>query len=178
METPVIERTFYRSGIEGGGQMGTEAESKTALCAQFIPKAALKAMTPEAESAVPQGMLVQGIVGIRGFPFQVGRESRGKVVDGVFHRVERPRRGSAAPTNDLYLVDAGDMLQISREHFRIERTATGYQVVDRGSVCGISVGGVRIGGNESGGNVLLRDGDEIHVGTDMTPYRYAFIVLE
>ena len=153
-------------------------ESRSAILAQFIPKAVLKALTPEAETAVPQGMLVQGMLGIRGFPFRVGRESRGKVVDGVFHRVERPRRGSAAPTNDLYLVDAGDMLQISREHFSIERTAKGYQVVDRGSVCGISVDGFRIGGNESGGTAPLRDGGEIHVGTDTTPFRYAFIALE
>lgn len=158
--------------------MDAKAESNAAILSRFIPKAALKALTPEAGAAVPQGTLIQGMVGIRGFPFQVGRESRGKVVDGVFHRVERPRRESSVPTNDLYLVDAGDMLQISREHFRIERTATGYQVIDRGSVCGTSVGGVRIGGNESGGNVLLQDGDEIHVGTDVTPYRYAFVVLE
>lgn len=153
-------------------------EPRSAILAQFIPRAALKALTPEAEAAVPQGMLVQGMVGIRGFPFRVGRESRGKVVDGVFHRVERPRRGAAAPTNDVYLVDAGDMLQISREHFRIERSENGYQVVDRGSVCGLSVGGVRIGGNETGGSATLRDGDEIHIGTDATPFRYAFIALE
>ncbi len=158
--------------------MDSKAESKAAILAQFIPKAALKALTPVAEAAVPQGMLVQGVVGIRGFPFRVGRESRGKVVDGVFHRVERPRRGSAAPTNDLYLVDAGELLQISREHFSIERVATDFQVVDRGSVCGISVGGIRIGGNESGGTVPLRDGDEIQVGADGTPFRFTFIALE
>jgi pSer/pThr/pTyr-binding forkhead associated (FHA) protein len=153
-------------------------ESKAEILAQFTPKAALKAITPEAEAAVPQGMSVQGMVGIHRYPFRVGRESRGKIVDGVFHRVERPRRGSAVPTNDLYLVDAGEKLQISREHFRIERTAAGYQLVDRGSVCGISVGGVGIGGNEAGGSAPLRDGDEIRIGAEVTPYRYTFVVLD
>jgi len=154
-------------------------DSKQAIIARFAPKAALKAVTSQAAAAVSPGLMVDGMVGIRGYPFQVGRESRGKVVDGVFHRIERPQRVPGSPTNnDLYLVDAGAMLQISREHFRIERTATGYQIVDRGSVCGMSVGGVRIGGEEAGGTVQLRDGDEIQIGTEVTPYRYTFTVLE
>jgi hypothetical protein len=153
-------------------------EARQAILAHFIPKAALKALTRDAELAVPQSLLVAGMVGIRGYPFRVGRESRGRMVEGVFHRVERPRRGDSLPNNDLYLVDAKERLQISREHFQFERTATGYQVVDRGSVCGLSVGGVRTGGNERGGTLPLRDGDEIRVGEDVTPYRYTFIVLE
>jgi pSer/pThr/pTyr-binding forkhead associated (FHA) protein len=151
-------------------------EIRQAIIAQFVPKAVLKASTREAELAVPQGLVVAGMVGIRGFPFRVGRESRGKVVEGVFHRVERPRRGDSMPTNDLYLADTNEILQISREHFSIERTAKGYQVVDRRSVCGTAAGGVRIGGHETGGTSALRDGDEILVGTDVTPYRYTFIV--
>ena len=151
-------------------------ETRQAIITHFMPRAVLKAMTPEAQLAIPQGLVVAGMVAIRGFPFRVGRESRGKIVDGVFHRVERPRRGNTTPTNDLYLVDALEMLQISREHLSIERTAGGYQVVDRGSVCGTSAGGVRVGGNETGGTAALRDGDEILVGTNDTPYRYTFIV--
>ena len=102
-------------------------ETRQAILAHFIPKAVLKALTREAELAAPQGLVVAGMLGIRGFPFRVGRESRGKIVD-------------------------------------------------RGSVCGTSAGGVRIGGNETGGTVSLRDGDEILVGADATPYRYTFIV--
>lgn len=153
-------------------------ESKKAILAQFAPKAALKALTPEAQAAIPQGLAVDGMVGIRGFPFRVGRESRGKMVEGVFHRIERPRRGDSAPTNDLYLVDAGENLQISREHFRIEHDAAGYQLVDRGSVCGTSVAGKWIGSEEKGGTVSLRDGDEIRIGVDPTPFRYTFITLD
>jgi len=100
------------------------------------------------------------------------------MVEGVFHRIERPRRGDSSPTNELYLVDAGEELQISREHFRIERAAAGYQLVDRRSVCGTSVAGKWIGGEEKGGTVPLRDGDEIRIGVDPTPFRYTFISLE
>ena len=153
-------------------------ETKLAIVGSFTPKAALKALTHEAAAAIPQPLLVEGMVGIRSFPYRVGRESRGRVVDGVFHRIERPRRGDVPPTNDLYLADAGELLQISREHFRIERTAAGFQVVDRRSVCGTSAGGVYIGGNEAGGEAPLRDGDEIRVGTEASPYRYIFISLE
>ena len=153
-------------------------QPKAAILARFSPKAALKAMTREAEAAIPQGAVVDGMVAIRSFPFRVGRESRGKMVGGEFHRIERPRRGDHPTTNDLYLVDGGEMLQISREHFRIERTASGYQVVDRGSMCGIEVAGTRVGGNEAGGIAPLRDGDEIRVGTEVTPFRYLFIALE
>jgi len=153
-------------------------ETKQGVLAHFIPIAVLKALTRDAELAVPQGLLVAGMVGIRSYPFRVGRESRGKVVDGVFHRIERPRRGDSKPNNDLYLADNKERLQISREHFQIERAATGYQVVDRGSVCGISVGGVRAGGNERGGTLPLRDGDEIRVGEDVSPYSYTFFALE
>ena len=153
-------------------------ESRKAILAQFAPKAALKALTSEAQTALPQGLVVDGMVGIRGFPFRVGRESRGKMVEGVFHRIERPRRGDSTPTNELYLADAGEKLQISREHFRIEHSAAGYQVVDRGSVCGTSVAGTRIGGNEKGGTAPLRDGDEIRIGVDPTPFRYIFVVLQ
>ena len=153
-------------------------ESKQSILAQLTPRAALKALTPEAQAAIPQGLMVAGLVGIHRFPFRVGRESRGKMVEGVFHRVERPRLGDSAPNNDLYLVDGGEPLQISREHFRIERTASGYQLVDRGSVCGTSVAGEWFGSEEKGGTVPLRDGDEIRVGVDPTPFRYTFIALE
>ena len=153
-------------------------ESKQAILARFAPKAALKALTPEALAAIPQGVVIDGMVAIRGFPYRVGRESRGKMVEGVFQRIERPRRGDSVPTNELYLVDAGEQLQVSREHFRIERTAAGYQLVDRGSVCGTSVAGKWIGSEEKGGTAPLRDGEEIRIGVDPTPFRYTFISLE
>jgi FHA domain-containing protein len=150
-------------------------DDKQTILALLSPKAVLKAMTPEAERAVPDGMMVAGFVSIRHFPFKVGRESRGSVVEGKFLRTERPRFGNRKPNNDLYLIDAGESLEISREHFQIERTAEGYLLLDRGSACGTTVGGVRVGGNDRGGSTLLRDGDTIGIGTESTPYLFTFV---
>jgi pSer/pThr/pTyr-binding forkhead associated (FHA) protein len=138
----------------------------------------LEALTDEASRAVPSGMLVGGMVGILRFPFRVGRESRVRVFEGKNHRMERPRLGGAEPTNDLYLLDAGTPLQISREHFLIDRIIEGYQLVDRGSACGTSVEGVRVGGKDAGGKLALRDGDILVIGDGPTPFRYRFIALE
>jgi hypothetical protein len=148
---------------------------KQSILKVFLPRAVLKAMTPEAEHAVPESWIESGFVGIRDFPFRVGRESRGVMVDGKFHRLERPRAGRQEPNNDLYLVDAGPELEVSREHFQIERTGEGYRLVDRGSTCGTFVGTLRLGGDEARMSAPLNDGDIIGIGTESTPYRYRFI---
>ena len=150
-------------------------DDKQAILGLLLPKAVLKALTPEAECAVPDGMIESGLVGIRKFPFRVGRESRGTIVDGKFHRIERPRFGDRKPNNDLYLIDAGEQLEISREHFQIESTAEGFVLVDRGSACGTSVAGVRVGVGSTRSSAPLKDGDTIGIGTEETPYLFAFI---
>jgi pSer/pThr/pTyr-binding forkhead associated (FHA) protein len=150
---------------------------KQTILTLLVPKAALKALTPEAERAVPDGMMVAGLISISHFPFRIGRESRGAIVDGDFVRTERPRFGDRKPKNDLYLIDAVEPLEISREHLQIESTAQGYVLVDRGSACGTSVGELRIGGGDAGGSAPLKDGDTIAIGTEATPYRYTFILL-
>lgn len=152
-------------------------DDKQTILTLLSPKAALKALTPAAERAVPDGMIAAGLVSIRHFPFRIGRESRGAIVDGDFVRAERPRLGNHKPKNDLYLIDAVEPLEISREHFQIESTAEGYLLVDRGSACGTTVGGIRIGGNDTGGSASLKDGDTIAIGTESTPFRFAFISL-
>ena len=159
-------------------QKMTDATDKLKILAQFRPRAVLKALTPEAARAVPMGMLLGDMVPVLRYPFRVGRESRVRVVEGQVQRIERQKPDRHAPNNDLYLVDAGGLTQISREHFRIEQMDGDYRVVDRRSDCGIGVGDLRVGGEEAGGMAPLRDGDIIAVGTTLTPYRYRFIVLE
>jgi pSer/pThr/pTyr-binding forkhead associated (FHA) protein len=150
-------------------------EDKKAILEILLPKAVLKAMTPEAERAVADGMIKSGLISIRQFPFSVGRESRGELLAGEFLRTERPRSFNREPHNNLYLVDPGPKKQISREHFRIESTQQGYQLVDRGSASGTAVGSIRVGGDETGGSIQLKDGDIIGVGAEGTPYVYAFV---
>lgn len=150
-------------------------DDKREILEQLFPKAVLKAVTPEARSAIPAGMQVAGIVSIHGFPFRVGRESRVIMLNNKIHRIERATRGDTKVNNDMYLMDTGHRLQISREHFQIERTAEGYVLVDRGSHCGLTVDGKRIGNGAGAASVSLRDGAVIGIGTIETHYLFVFI---
>ena len=141
------------------------------------PKAVLKAITPEAVTAVPNHQLEHGYIGIAHFPFQVGRESRTRGPDTAGKRIERIKRGGSNPNNDLYLTDAGQPLHISREHLSIRKTATGYELLDRCSACGTGVGQQRLGGHDCGGSTTLNDGDIIAIGAADTPYLFQFITL-
>jgi len=135
-------------------------------------------MTEEAFRAIPENFRTDGLVGIMRFPFRIGRESRVQKVKGQLLRIERPKFDGPQPNNDLYLIDRGYKLNISREHFQIEEVDGSYHIVDRGSVCGIKIDGKTIGGEGQGGRRLLSDGDIILVGCSSTPYNYKFITLE
>jgi pSer/pThr/pTyr-binding forkhead associated (FHA) protein len=133
--------------------------------------AILRALTPEARKAMGQEE-----VRIDTFPFRVGRESRMGVVHGSVKILER-RKYSGTPNNDLYLVDQGKVLNISRQHFQIEKTGPEqYELVDRGSACGTIVGNEAIGGRDQGGRCALQDGNVIVVGTDSSPYAFKFFL--
>jgi len=153
-------------------------EDKRKVLKAIMPLAVLKAMTPIAMQSVPQTMLIEGCVAIRKYPFRVGRESRVKIVDGRVERIERVRENSAAPNNDLYLIDDGHLLNISREHFQIEQNGASYYLYDRGSACGTIVGGMTAGGEDRDETIELKDGDTITIGTSKSPYIFQFIVLD
>ena len=107
-------------------------------------------------------------------PFRVGRESRYGVVGGKIASMER-RETSVAPNNDLYLRDQAEFLNVSREHFQIERVHEGaYEVVDRGSTCGTSVDGVSLGVGLPAMRCRLREGSVILVGSAETPFQFRF----
>ena len=132
--------------------------------------AMLVALTPEASAAL--GAREREITR---FPYRVGRESR------VTHRTahgsapERRDPGSGS-TNDLFLRDRVEPLNVSREHFRIERRDAGYVVVDCKSTCGTIVEGETVGGEHKGGSMPLHDGDVIIVGTSTSPFVFKFRV--
>lgn len=142
------------------------------------PRAVLQAMTAEAFEAIPAGQRIENFVVIRKFPFKLGRESRVRQISGNIERVERSRPAEREPSNDLYLVDKGKPLNISREHLQIEKADSGYTLVDRGSACGTKLEGEPVGGRDRGGNAQLMDGDVFALGTVSSPYLYRFITLE
>jgi len=129
----------------------------------------LEALTPEAEQSLGGARLA-----LRQLPFRVGRECRlvaGR--DGL--QVAERRKQSAMPSNDLYLIDPGPRLQVSRAHFQIEADGNGgYRLLDRGSACGTIVGNQQLGGDDRGGEAALADGDLILVGTSESPFAFRF----
>ena len=151
---------------------------KLRLLSEIVPKAMLQALTPEALEAIPAASRHGQLVAIHAFPFRVGRESRVVKVNGRLESIDRPKKDNSPPTNDLYLVDRGHRLNISREHFEIRREEDGYCLVDRGSACGTLVSGTSVGGDDRGGAMALGDGDTIAVGIDGTPYVYRFLTFD
>lgn len=152
-------------------------EEKRLILHQVTPKAVLKPLTDQAREAVPSYQLVGNFVCLFWFPFRVGRESRVRLVDGRLERIERTKQSDTELNNDLYLVDRGALLNISREHFLIEQRGADYRILDRGSACGTWVGGEPIGGKDIGGQHVLHDGEVIGVGTKDTPFLFQFISL-
>jgi FHA domain-containing protein len=136
--------------------------------------ASLVAVTKDAERALGGTRAVR----VTQFPFKVGRESRvSQAARDTF--VKEQRHGVAPQMNHLYLIEPSqsEMLQISRDHFTIERVGDRCFVVDRGSVCGTSVVGTRLGGHRTGGRTELRHGDQITVGTGESPYVFQFEIV-
>jgi pSer/pThr/pTyr-binding forkhead associated (FHA) protein len=153
-------------------------DEKRKILDEVMPRAVLKAMTAAATEAIPQAQRVGELVVIRKFPFRIGRESRVRNSNGRIERIERPKLADREPNNDLYLIDSGKRLNISREHLQIEKHADVYLLVDRGSACGTKIEGEPVGGKDAGGTTVIRDGDTITIGTASSPYRYRFTVLE
>ena len=131
-------------------------------------RAFLAALTPIARTAfgAPEGEL-------KVFPFRVGRESRqGEAPpSGAVREMRNPNN---KPNNDLYLVEARELMNVSREHFQIVRDGEGYALEDRGSTLGTLVEGQKVGGDNRGGRVGLGDGDVIIVGSSHSPYVFKF----
>jgi pSer/pThr/pTyr-binding forkhead associated (FHA) protein len=127
----------------------------------------LKALTPEAQASLGTSLFQ-----IRNYPFRIGRESRGPT-KALF---PNSRRGpDSSPNNDLYLADGEGLLNISREHFQIERRNGAFFLVDRNSTCGTLVEGEAIGKGRNGGMRQLKNGDVIIVGTSASKQVIKFV---
>jgi pSer/pThr/pTyr-binding forkhead associated (FHA) protein len=130
----------------------------------------LVALTPESRTVLGASQTE-----IERFPYRVGRESRGTERIGGGFVGERRSPGSS-PTNDLYLVENDEPMNVSRSHFQIDWADASYVLVDLESTCGTIVEGTLVGGDTRGGTITLHDGDVIIVGTSTSPYAFKFRV--
>ena len=111
---------------------------------------------------------------IKGFPFNLGRESR-TALTRLSMSVER-RLGGTSQVNNIYLVEPTQPYRVSREHFLIDFSQGKFSLTDRGSVGGTTVNGTTLGGDRRGGYTELHDQDEIAVGDATSPFVFVFHV--
>ncbi|HET6372423.1 MAG TPA: FHA domain-containing protein, partial [Candidatus Polarisedimenticolia bacterium] len=88
----------------------------------------LVALTPESAESIRAKE-----INLPYLPFRIGRESRQaiKTAGGVVGE----RRKEAPANNDLYLTEAGERMNVSREHLLIDRDGDEFYLLDRGSTC-------------------------------------------
>ncbi len=154
-------------------------EEKKKLLESMIPKAVLKAMTEEAKHSIIKREFSQDIIPIYDYPFKIGREARIQFVNGEVVLQERHKLSGQEPNNDVYLLDNGEYLQISREHCSIVKNEDGsYILYDRGSACGSMVNDIKVGGEDHSASAPLKDGDIISLGIENSPYKFKFIILD
>lgn len=125
----------------------------------------LRALTAEARYA-----LGDDLVPLTRWPYRVGRESRQKTMLHIASPADDRRTGEALRTNELYLPEQASE-SVSREHFEIERTDSGFHLRDRQSLSGTWVEGRLVGGGRKGGTEALHHSDVIIVG----PVRGGFV---
>lgn len=131
--------------------------------------ACLKALTPETKSVIGGAFC-----SMPRFPFRVGRESRtSNRSDGP---VDIRRKLDSRPNNDLYIVETGTELNVSREHFLIDINNGEYVIIDKGSSCGTIVEGEQIGVKRQTVQRCLEDGDVIIVGTSGSKFIFKFVL--
>ena len=129
------------------------------------PRIALVALTQETRDAIGAAAVLATPL-----PFRVGRESRSAARGGGSTLSRELRELMTPPTNELYLRELSEELNVSREHFQIEWTDDRLILRDRGSTCGTIVEGEQVGGDGESGTVTLDDGDVIIVGTAFSPF--------
>lgn len=143
----------------------------TFMTAQHLTsRCVLKALTAEARSA----LRVESYT-FDDFPFRVGRDTRN--LSGTVPRGNPERREHRIqPNNELYLIETGPEVFVSREHFLIDLVQGEYRLVDRLSALGTWVEGRLIGGDRRGGESRLLPGDVVIPGSFKSGFIFKFLV--
>lgn len=149
-------------------------ELKKELISSFVPEVVILPITKEAKvSLMDKKMIV-----INSFPYKIGRESRISESDrGVFVKL-RIFSSSINPNNDIYLVNSTQSLEISKEHFQIEKKDNKYYIKDRNSTLGTKLNDKEIGKEKINEKFPLNDGDIIKIGSNNSEFQFQFLILK
>lgn len=152
--------------------------TKENILKTIIPKAVLLPLTKEATNSIVKSQCKNDLIPMFTFPYRFGRESRlGNNERGIFLKL-RIISTKAEPNNDIYLLNESKNLQISKEHFQIERNKNFFILKDRGSTMGTTINGVTYGQNNGDTEQVLNDGDIIKIGNNSSEFKYQFVILE
>jgi pSer/pThr/pTyr-binding forkhead associated (FHA) protein len=80
--------------------------------------------------------------------------------------------------NDIYLFNCTDNLEISKEHFQIEKKDGRYFIKDRNSTLGTKLNNEEIGKVENNKSYILKDEDIIKIGSSQSKYEFQFLILK
>ncbi len=150
---------------------------KSDIIDSFVPNAVLLPLTNEAKNSIVDTKAHNKIISMFHFPFKVGRESRMSENDrGLFVKL-RILKSNSQPNNDVYLVNCTNNLEISKEHFQIEKINNNYFIKDRNSSLGTKLNDEEIGKEKTDTSFPLKDGDIIKIGSSNSVYEFKFLIL-
>lgn len=166
---------MYNKRIESIGVIMIKLKSD--VIDSFVPNAVLLPLTNDAKNSIVDMKLQNKLIPMFHFPFKVGRESRMSQNDrGLFVKL-RILKSSSQPNNDIYLVNCTSNLEISKEHFQIEKIDNNYFIKDRNSTLGTKLNTQEIGKEKSYTLFPLNDGDIIKIGSNNSTYEFQFLIL-
>lgn len=152
--------------------------SKNELINSFLPNAVLIPITTEAEKSILNTQIINKLIPMFEFPFKIGRESRMSENDrGLFVKL-RILNNISKPNNDIYLVNNTESLEISKEHFSIEKKDDSYFIIDRKSTLGTKLNNNEIGKDKANKPYTIKDKDIIKIGSSDSKYEFQFLILK
>lgn len=152
-------------------------ELKIKILNTFIPRAVLWPLTEKAKMSLPYE---ERMISIKSMPFKIGRESRvAKTEKGSYIKKRiNYKEVDTTPSNDAYIVDKGELLQVSKQHCEIIAKEDKYFIIDKTSTNGTLINDVKIGKDAEQFETELKDGDIIQFGSEGSEFKYQFLTLE
>jgi len=137
----------------------------------------LEVLTPDA-----QRLLGVSVIEVDPTPLRVGRGELRKaaaLIGGLKKKMEQVFRAADfdegdQPSTLFELPEKEHNRYVSKEHFEIVKSKSGYELVDLGSSLGTIVDGELIGGKRTGGRAKLEDGSVIIVGSHHSGFIFRF----